>query len=294
MDFGLSGVQQGEEISKKQDWKNISEHQRRGADARRRRRAAGNVAGLGAAVGAGALLAANSKGINAFQQASNVARSAKYAGIATARQPKHAQLHGTLFGRVAQKNPYGAVALGGYGTAAGGIGVAGVHQANSNRHNRAIARQRRQRAVKKAWAPNVKLGDPAKMTVKSKVVRTKKGKLSPMVPPSKQITKAYDPERNRSNRLKRYEQATMFGAGATGAAAGQQAFRAAGAAKTYRGAKPTAYKGKLVALKSGAKHGGKAAGLGLAATGLAVGSQRIGSYRKGRGRSYSSLRTIGY
>lgn len=252
MDFGLDGVQQGEEISKK-DWMNISEHERRARDSRRHQRGARDVAGLGATVGAGAIAHGVYTGRDPFAQAATVGSKAKQTAKANwnlrgVKGPAGAQLRGgnlKALGGTMKANPHGTAALAGYGAAGLGLAAMGASRANESRHNRAIARQRRQRAV----------------------------------------AKAYDPERNRQRRLNGYQQATMFGAGATAVGAGHFARQAAPGLKKFASTKYG--KGSLKSL-------GAAGALGVGAAGLAVGSQRINSYKKGRGRSYSPLRTIGY
>lgn len=149
--------------------------------------------------------------------------------------------------------------------------------------------------------------------------RKKKPSNAQIVTAHKMIGKAYDPERNRKRRLGAYQQATMFGAGALGAGAGYHGYKAAGQAREYhrlsglekdrwehkafqKGGTTTATKiagkaqhaGKLKAIKTGSMHGGKAAAFGVGAAGAALASNRIGSFRKGRGRSYNPMHTIGY
>ena len=185
MDFGLDGVQQGEEISKK-DWKNISEHERRARDSRRTRGRAKDVAGVGATVGAGAILHGNYVGRNAFKEAGLVGRATKNTAKANwnlrgVKGPAGAQMRGgnlRALGGSMKKLPHGTALLAGYGTAAAAGGVMAGARINEKRHDHAIARQRKAR-----------------------------------------VTKAYDPERNRQRRLDHWSTASAVGAGATGTGA---------------------------------------------------------------------------
>lgn len=237
----------------KRDWRNIEEHKRGAADARRRKRGAQNVAGTAAAVGGAAALHGNYQGKNmaaevvgAYRLAQHGARNLGHAAVARDSFDRKVHLGQVKWAAGNFKRvPHGTATLAGYGTAAGALAVGAGFQHKANKHNRAIAAQRKKRAV----------------------------------------VKAYDPERNRQRRLTGYQNATMFGAGATAVGAAHQLHRAAPGLKKFA---TTKYgKGSLKSLGAGAA-------LGVGAAGLAVGSQRINSYKKGRGRSYSPLRTIGY
>jgi len=318
MDFGLGGVHQGEEISKK-DWQNISEHERRARDSRRTRGRAKSVAGLGSTVGAAALAHGIYSGKDPFKEAHVVGRAVKGgaqgAWANKGRGPEAAfarKANLRAVGSVARSMPHGSTALAGYGTALAAGGVMAGARFNEKRHDRAIARQRRARVGKSFTevdkslrVPSIKLGDPAKMTVKSKVIKPKKGTFTPLSH-DRQIGKAYDPERKRQNRLSRYQNATMFGSGAMALGAAQTARGAVGhkSREEWRTKKNTSFKvnapGTGLHSPSGAvvrgslKKLGKAGALGVGAAGLAIGSDRIKQYRKGRGRSYTPMRAIGY
>lgn len=127
------------------------------------------------------------------------------------------------------------------------------------------------------------------------------------------VKKAYDPERKRQNRVRRYGDAGFAAAGATGVAAGVQAHKAVSHGRKYAGTSQALYvkPGNFAGVRdaraalevaqsshghgvAALKHGGKAAGLGIGAAGVAMGASRIRSYSNGRGRSYKPLRSIEY
>lgn len=156
MDFGLGGVQQGVEISKK-DWQNISEHQRRARDSRRSRERAMEVAGLGGTAISSSVLhryyTSNKQDVG--EQAVKVGRQLHSSGKQIyshrklpmeARRPFNAAALKSA-GTAIRSNPHGSVALGGAAVMAGGAAVAGGYRLNEKRHDVAIARQRKTRAT---------------------------------------------------------------------------------------------------------------------------------------------------
>jgi hypothetical protein len=354
----------GQEIGKRADWMNISEHERRGRDSRRTAHRASNVAG--GAVFGGALVA--NHGLygdhhygDPIRQTQNVFRTATKA-------PKYLKV-------AAKNNPHGAGILGAAGVAAAATGVVAGARANEKRHDRAISRIRQQKAIEKSFTPISaeevsKLG-PAKIRAHSVTMyeqNKKNGSVTTYQPsrrvneykgktrilrrpqytqeyrpddkttagiinrgakgksevylgvrsyrPSRKsrkeivastpIGKAYDPERNRRRRLDHWSTASAVGAGATGTGAlvvgrkaigkpSKQVWQTKGKVHTKVTTKPTglyANSGKEV--RGAVKGLGRAGALGVTAAGLAIGSDRIRQYKKGRGRSYTPMHTIGY
>ena len=100
-----------------------------------------------------------------------------------------------------------------------------------------------------------------------------------------EISKAYDPERNRAKRLDRYNAGANMGAGALGAASGVVG------AHTFRQVR--ALKGKKTVsvpkLRVTGRNAAVTAALGIGAVGAAVGADRIKSYKRGNGRTYRPL-----
>lgn len=273
-DFGLSGVSQGqgnaELIYKRKDWKNISEHQRRAADARRTRRGGSQVAALGGSAVMGAAAMAASRGRSAGVQTKNVAQGLKLAGgqyrsglrmvrsghTQTGRAVQSAS--GRLASQVVRANPYGAAVLGGAGAMATGAGMSTAGYANEKRHNRAIARQRKAR-----------------------------------------VSKAYDNEKKRQNRLDAYSIGLGAGAGAAGVKASSAARDSASHARKYRKHADTArsnsgvVRNRAINLrqlqgKNALKQGGKSAGLAALSGGLLVGADQVQRYKRGKGQSYNT------
>lgn len=258
----------------KADWMNITEHQRRARDSRRTQRRGNTVAALGySAAGTSAGLSM-ARGKNAVRQARNVAVSTKRVGQAEwkmrgVKGPLRAKARSrnlTALKGVARRNGYGVGLLAGGAAVAGGLATSAGAHANEKRHDRAIASQRKQRALTS-------------------------------------VGKAYDPERNRQRRLDHASTASAGLAGATGAAAVVTAKGALGkpsrptwkmnakkATSTKVMSKPTgvfAASGKEV--RAAGKGLGKAGALGLTAVGLGVGADRIRSYKQGRGGRYTPL-----
>lgn len=102
---------------------------------------------------------------------------------------------------------------------------------------------------------------------------------------SKQVKKAYDPEKKRMRRLDRYADGSNIAAGALGAGAGFAGAKTAGKLREISGKKTVS----VPKLKSAGKAGGATAALGLAAVGAAVGADRIKRYKRGNGRSYRPI-----
>lgn len=244
----------------KRDWKNITEHQRRAADSRRVKR------GGDALVGAGVGLAGYGAYKGGVGQAKTIVRAGK--GIAGASTPAAAKLK--AIGNVARRNPAGAMVLGGAGLAATGVGMQAGGLANASRHNRAIARQRKERAVKKSF--------------------------------EEYVEKAYSPERKRMKRLENAQTGAHVGGGALagyGAArlgqVGRSAFNAVPTRTVQSsgrlGPQTTKVKDigaiKIGSLKPFARPAGKAAGITALGAGAIVAGDRIKSYRKTTGKPYA-------
>lgn len=295
-DVGLSGVRQGENIAKRKDWMNISEHERRARDARKTQRAGGNISGIGGTLVAAGVGAAALRGRSAGTQAINVARGLNTAGrnfgtgVRLARRGgQDAQVgramqsaSGRLARNTVRDNPYGSAVLGGIGTMGAGAGVSGAGYLNEKRHNRAIARQRKARVRKSLVA----------------------------VPVSKR--RYYDPEERRKGRLETYQNVAAAGAGAAGVSAlrpGREAVRSgkswranrskygnvtsgllSGDAKNLGAARTKATHARRAwteARRATVRSGGKAGALGAAAIGLGVGADQIRRYKNNGGRSWN-------
>lgn len=110
------------------------------------------------------------------------------------------------------------------------------------------------------------------------------------------VSKAYDPERNRRNRLDAYSAGLNVGGGAAGLGAaitGRQAvgqFRASGAAqrRASKGGSGTA-RAALQALgthKKALRSSGKTGALGAASLGAMIGADQIRRYKNGKGATY--------
>lgn len=121
-------------VMKAADWKNISEHQRRGRDARRSKKTGLAVAGAGIA-GAAATGASDSTG----PQVRNLARIA-------AKHPKN-------LGRAIPKNKMGAAYIGSTALAGAGGAMWAGGRAREKHHDAKISQLRRKRAVSKAYDP---------------------------------------------------------------------------------------------------------------------------------------------
>lgn len=252
-------------VAKASDWMNISEHERRARDSRRTAHRGTNTAGLaGTAV---ALTAAH------------------HAAYGKGRPDPFTQAHGLTQSfqrsqkavgwkgaaqaapKLARNAPHGAAVLAAGAAAAGGLAVAGGARINEKRHNMAIGRLRKQRA---------------------------KGQT---------VFKAYDPERNRQNRLSHYQTAAAAGSGALGTAAVFQAKSAVGKKPIYGEAKQvnggtirrrvnagTGLRSQdLKMFKGGLRKAGAAGALAGAAVGAGIASEHIGRYKKERGATYRPL-----
>lgn len=100
------------------------------------------------------------------------------------------------------------------------------------------------------------------------------------------VSKAYDPERNRMRRLDLYSHAAAAGAGVAGAAAAQQGYWAAGKGNPKQASNFRNKAGGQV-FRRGVVRGHRAGALGLTAIGMGVGANKIQQYKRGRGRSWN-------
>lgn len=276
-------------VAKRNDWMNISEHERRARDSRRTRNRAKEVAGWGGAAVTGsvvhrAVYAPNRP--DAGVQASRFARGLK----STAKQthysikndiPGAGKRAGQSLKGLAKVNPHGAGVVGGAALMAGGAATMVGARANEKRHDRAISRQRYTRVKK-----------------------------------SENVFKAYNPEDRRRRRTERTSTAMAAAGGAGIAAGGALGKKSIGTGPTYqmfpikgdgpktrkrtnagtglRSAETGSFGFKRGIQASGFKGGlrtaGTGAALGLAGAGLVVGSDRMKHYaRHGRGSSYRPL-----
>ena len=135
-----------EEVGKRQDWMNISEHQRRAQDGRRTRRQGGALAAGAASVGAGA---ATLGGVREAQRLAGFARDAKTTYDLMGRQSLGRTTKAGM--RAVGANPRGALMLGAAAGVGVGAGMVTAGGAKNKHHNAQIARLRRQRAVAKAF-----------------------------------------------------------------------------------------------------------------------------------------------
>lgn len=260
----------------KADWMNISEHQRRSRDARRTRRRGEGVAGLGGATVVASAASAKAAKADLGKEVHEAARTTKNHATFLYDTKIKGQKNGVIhhfdqpasstirnFGRNVKANPRGFAALAGGTALAGGVATMGAARLNEKRHDHAVAQLRKQRGMK-------------------------------------QIAKAYDPERNRRQRLDRYSTAAQTGAGALGAGALYHGGGAVSLARKGRAAAAQTTKagkasgaGAIKALgyyKSAGKAGGKALGFGVGAVGATIAADRIKRYKKGRGAPYGTLR----
>jgi len=240
-----------EAFAKAKDWRNIEEHKAEIKRANRTKRKAN--ATIAAGIGGIAAGTALSKPGD-FSSAASAVRATSRGNRAVGNGLKQsAKNHARVGGAILRRKP--GVALAGAGVAAVGTGAGVQSYANHKRntHERAISRQRKQRAgVTKSFEA---------------------------------FAKAYDPERSRQKRLEGYSAGAYIAGGAAGAAGATRLKRAGSNLRT--GLKSGAVTTKQ--LKAIGAHGGKGAALVAGGVGAVVGGKKIADHKKTRGRSYKAL-----
>ena len=137
----------------KADWKNITEHQRRGRNARRQVNAGKTVAGIGGAIASGAMgasIGAGRRPVQTLHEARHIVRMARGKGMSQFAGSKmsHAKEAARETGREAMKYPEGALIAGGGATAGVGGGLYVTGKIRERHHDNAIARQRKSKVTK--------------------------------------------------------------------------------------------------------------------------------------------------